>query len=75
MLMLFVRVRACVWVLCRKIVAIPIVEGLQWDTLEHVGYYGDTNSVGIFEWGFFYKEMTISQSDLVNKQHPTAPTR
>ncbi|CAF0787263.1 unnamed protein product [Brachionus calyciflorus] len=36
----------------RKILAIPIVDGIKWDTLEHLGYNGDTKTVGIYEWGF-----------------------
>ena len=34
----------------RKILAVPIVDGIKWDTLEHEGYNGDTKAVGIFEW-------------------------
>jgi hypothetical protein len=54
---------------------VPIVDGIEWDTLEHHPYNGDTKSVGIFEWGFLYKEMQISDADFSKKKHPSEPTR
>ncbi len=51
------------------------MDGIEWDTLEHNPYNGDTKSVGIFEWGFLYKEMTISDADYAKKAHPSEPTR
>jgi hypothetical protein len=59
----------------RKTLAVPIVDGIEWDTLEHNPYNGDTKSVGIFEWGFLYKEMTISDADYAKKAHPSEPNR
>ena len=53
--------------------AVPIVDGIKWQTIEHNGYSGDTNSVGIFEWGFLYKEMKISKADMSRKSHVTEP--
>jgi hypothetical protein len=52
---------------------VPIVDSLKWQTLEHNGYSGDTNSIGIFEWGFLYKEMRISKNDMAKKSRPTEP--
>lgn len=51
----------------------PIVDGIKWDSLEHTGYNGDTKSVGIFEWGFLYKEMRISDTDFSKKSRATEP--
>ena len=59
----------------RKILAVPIVDGIKWENIEHLGYSQDTTSVGIFEWGFLYKEMTISKEDLAAKPRPTSPTK
>ena len=53
----------------------PIVDGITWDTLEHIPYNGDTKAVGIWEWGFLYKEMTISDQDFAKKSHPSDPNR
>ena len=53
----------------------PIVEGIQWDTLEHTRYGDDTKSVGIFEWGFLYKEMRVSDADFAKKKRQTEPTQ
>jgi hypothetical protein len=61
--------------LIRKTLAVPIVDGIEWDSLEHNGYSADTKSVGIFEWGFLYKEMQISDADFAKKKYPSEPTR
>lgn len=57
----------------RKTLAIPIVEGIDWNTLEHRAYHGATRYVGIFEWGFLYKEMSISDQDFAKKNHSSDP--
>jgi hypothetical protein len=51
-----------------------MVDVINWDTLEHSPYYSDTKTVGIFEWGFLYKEMPISDADFSKKKHPSEPT-
>ena len=53
----------------------PIVDGIKWENLEHLGYSSDTKSVGIFEWGFLYKEMTISNDDFAQKKYATEPSK
>lgn len=60
----------------RKTVAVPIVESIDWNTYKHNAYgNGGVSSVGIWEWGFLYKEMTISDSDLKAKPRITSPTK
>lgn len=55
----------------RKTLAVPIVDSINWDNIEHHPYYQDTKTVGIFEWGFLYKEMQISKEDFSKKEHPS----
>ena len=57
----------------RKTLAVPIVDGIKWNNLEHTGYNDDTKSVGIFEWGFLYKEMKMSESDFSKKNYASEP--
>jgi hypothetical protein len=61
--------------LTRKTLAVPLVDGIEWDTLKHDGYAGDTRYVGIWEWGFLYKEMPISDADFNKKARQTEPNR
>ncbi len=51
----------------------PLIDTLRWNNLEHIGYAGDIDHVGIFEWGFLFKEMTISKQDFQKKKHPSEP--
>ena len=54
----------------------PIVESIKWDTLEHRPYAnGGISNVGVWEWGFLYKEMSISQDELNAKPLKTLPNR
>lgn len=57
----------------RKTLVVPIVDGIKWNNLEHTGYNDDTKSVGIFEWGFLYKEMKMSESDFSKKNYASEP--
>jgi hypothetical protein len=59
----------------RKTLAVPIVDGLEWNSLLHTRYWGASASIGIFEWGLLYKEMTISQEKLKTKERATLPNR
>jgi len=60
----------------RKTVAVPIVDGIDWNTIAHRSYGGDSNAaIGIWEWGFLYKETQISDADMRKKPHITSPTR
>lgn len=57
----------------RKTVACPIVDGLDWNTLEHQNIYGSSLKRGIFEWGFLYKENDVPQKELDKHKHRTEP--
>jgi polypeptide N-acetylgalactosaminyltransferase len=52
----------------RKILAVPIVDGLDWNSLEHTNIYGNSLNRGIFEWGFLYKETEVPSEE--SKRHP-----
>ena len=54
----------------RRTVACPIVDGLDWNTLEHTDMYGHSLKRGIFEWGFLYKEMDVPQKELDKHKYP-----
>lgn len=44
----------------RKALAVPIVDKINWNTLEHSQVYPENSRYkGIFEWGFLYKEMQL----------------
>lgn len=47
----------------RKTLAVPIVDGIDWNTLEHQNIYGSTLNRGIFEWGFLYKESQVPREE------------
>ncbi|CAF3237728.1 unnamed protein product [Rotaria socialis] len=57
----------------RKAVAVPIVDGLEWNTLEHKNIYGSTNYRGIWEWGFLYKETQIPDQEAKKRKYPSEP--
>jgi hypothetical protein len=59
----------------RKTVAVPIVESINWDTLKHNPYHNPESMVGVWEWGFLYKEMQISKADLAAKPRVTSPLK
>ena len=50
-----------------------MVDTIKWDDLYHIGYGGDTKYIGIWEWGFLYKEMSISDTDYEKKEHKSSP--
>ncbi|CAF0834031.1 unnamed protein product [Didymodactylos carnosus] len=56
-----------------KTLAVPIVDGIEWNTLRHNPAYGGTLYRGIFEWGFLYKETEIPNRERVLMKHPTEP--
>ncbi len=44
----------------RKALVVPIVDKINWNTLEHSQVYPEKSRYkGIFEWGFLYKEMQL----------------
>jgi len=57
----------------RKILAVPIVDGLDWNTLEHTNIYGSTLNRGIFEWGFLYKETEVPPEETKRHKYSTEP--
>ncbi|CAF1246323.1 unnamed protein product [Rotaria magnacalcarata] len=57
----------------RKALAVPIVDGLEWNTLEHKNIYGSTNYRGIWEWGFLYKETQIPDQEAKKRKYPSEP--
>ena len=58
----------------RKTLAIPIVDGIQWDTLQHNPVYGgNTLFRGIWEWGFLYKETEIPEKERKLMKYQTEP--
>ena len=58
----------------RKTLAIPIVDGIDWNTLGHNPvYYGGILYRGIWEWGFLYKETEIPQRERSAMKYQTEP--
>jgi len=58
----------------RKTLAIPIVDGIDWNTLGHnSAYYGGILYRGIWEWGFLYKETEIPQRERSLMKYQTEP--
>lgn len=58
----------------RKTVAIPIVDGITWDTLEHRTVYNpEKRHTGIWEWGFLYKETVIPQEEEAKHKEVSEP--
>ncbi|XP_033735035.1 N-acetylgalactosaminyltransferase 7-like [Pecten maximus] len=59
----------------RTIMAVPIVDGVDWDNFRYHPVYGEAHHRGIFEWGFLYKESTVPQKELSRRQHNSEPYR
>ena len=59
----------------RKILAVPIVDGIDWNTLEHTDIYGGRLNRGIFEWGFLYKETEVPETELKLHKYGSEPYR
>lgn len=57
----------------RKTVAIPIVDGIEWNTLRHNTAYGGTLYRGIWEWGFLYKESELPKRERALMKYQTEP--
>jgi hypothetical protein len=48
----------CVARICRKILAVPLVDSIRWNTYQHRSLYPiNKRYMGAFEWGFLYKEV------------------
>ncbi|CAL1530402.1 unnamed protein product [Lymnaea stagnalis] len=57
----------------RTILAVPIVDGINWDTMAYYPVYDHHHHRGIFEWGFLYKEGLVPQKVLDLRKHPSEP--
>ena len=57
----------------RKILAVPIVDGLDWNNLEHTNIYGNSLNRGIYEWGFLYKETEVPKEELKHHVRSSEP--
>ena len=55
--------------------AVPIVDGIDWNTVEHQNIYGDTLNRGIFEWGFLYKETEVPKAESDRHKYTSEPYR
>ncbi len=58
----------------RKTLAVPIVDGIEWNTLQHnTAYFGGALYRGIWEWGFLYKETEIPERERSKMKYQTEP--
>ncbi|KAK3092658.1 hypothetical protein FSP39_005536 [Pinctada imbricata] len=57
----------------RRIMAVPTIDGIDWDNFKYHPVYGPTHHRGIFEWGFLYKESAVPERELRTHQHHSAP--
>ncbi|KAI3380103.1 hypothetical protein SNEBB_010675 [Seison nebaliae] len=56
----------------RKVLAIPIVDSINYNDFAYHPYYASHN-VGIWEWGFLYKETELSKEKIEKLSQHTAP--
>jgi len=57
----------------RKTLAVPIVDGIEWNTLRHNTAYAGSLHRGIWEWGFLYKESELPQRERDLMKYQTEP--
>ena len=57
----------------RKALAAPIIDSIDWDSLEHTNIYRNLKIRGIFEWGFLYKETKVPVEELRKHHHSSEP--
>ncbi|XP_070180117.1 N-acetylgalactosaminyltransferase 7-like isoform X2 [Littorina saxatilis] len=57
----------------RTILAVPIVDGVNWDTMAYYSVYDSRHHRGIFEWGFLYKESVVPEKELATREHASEP--
>ena len=69
------RLLFAVFVLSRKTMAVPIVDGIDWNNFEYRPVYSTVHHRGIFEWGFLYKENRVPQQELDTRQYNSEPYR
>lgn len=59
----------------RTIMAVPTIDGIDWDNFGYHPVYSTTHHRGIFEWGFLYKESQVPKQELDRRQHNSEPYR
>ena len=59
----------------RTIMAVPTIDGIDWDNFGYRPVYSTVHHRGIFEWGFLYKESQVPQQELDRRQHSSEPYR
>ncbi|XP_025103406.1 N-acetylgalactosaminyltransferase 7-like [Pomacea canaliculata] len=59
----------------RKIMAVPIVDGIDLDNFEYRSVYSTVHHRGIFEWGFLYKESQVPKKELARRKYESEPYR
>ena len=57
----------------RTILAVPLVDGIHWNSMSFYAMYGGTHHRGIFEWGFLYKEKEVPKKILRKRKHRSEP--
>ncbi|CAF4665830.1 unnamed protein product [Rotaria socialis] len=58
----------------RKTLAVPIADGIEWNTLQHnSAYFGGTRYRGIWEWRFLHKETEIPERERNRMKYRTEP--
>lgn len=57
----------------RTIMAVPTIDGIDWDNFGYHPVYSTVHHRGIFEWGFLYKESQVPQQELDRRQHNSEP--
>lgn len=57
----------------RTIMAVPIVESIDWDNFRYRPVYTTNHHRGIFEWGFLYKESKVPNKELNKREHISEP--
>ena len=53
--------------------AVPTIDGIDWDNFGYHPVYSTVHHRGIFEWGFLYKESQVPQQELDRRQHNSEP--
>lgn len=49
--------------------AVPTIDGIDWDNFRYHPVYGAQHHRGIFEWGFLYKESVVPDRELKRRKH------
>ncbi|KAK7105098.1 N-acetylgalactosaminyltransferase 7-like [Littorina saxatilis] len=57
----------------RKTMAVPIVDGIDWDNFQYRPVYSTVHHRGIFEWGFLYKESQVPKKELDKRAYNSEP--